>query len=358
MFETKIAAGALTIAGVDGFPPELDMLAAHHRPGYRFLRAAWYRAAAQDSGQTLLIRRGDGAAIAAIPTVPFGPAIAQARKVPGAYWPFRAALIAPDCDPLELAQALACDGAHALGRIWRLGPVAMDDTATTTLIVAAGLGGWRVLARLAGTAWLIDLAAARTAGWPRPSTAKRLRRIENRLAKLGPVEWQHLRGGGWNDRVLEELGAIEAASWVATETDGSGAKFMTPAQREQWRCALADPVLAQMLCATILRVDGRAVAFSFDLDDGPVRYGIAGSYVSDLARHDIGKLANYRAVTDALEAGQDLVDLGSGDSGYKREMGAAAGYRLEDLLFVRSRIAARVLARLWGPDITPATYHG
>ncbi|MCX9148852.1 GNAT family N-acetyltransferase, partial [Erythrobacter sp. WG] len=196
----------------------------------------------------------------------------------------------------------------------------------------------------------------RAAGWPRASTAKRIRRMERRLESLGTATWQHVRGSDWNEAILAELGAVEAASWIATDTDGSGAKFLTPAQRAQWQAALADPVLADMLCTTILRLDGRAVAFTFDCDDGPVQYGIAGSYVADLARYEIGKLANYRTLADCIADRQDVLDMGAGDSGYKREMGAVAGYRLVDLLFVRHPAAARLLERAWGPP-APAPAH-
>jgi CelD/BcsL family acetyltransferase involved in cellulose biosynthesis len=203
---------------------------------------------------------------------------------------------------------------------------------------------------------VIDLDAARAAGWPRPSTAKRLARAERRLAQLGPVAWRQVRGRAWNDGVLDDLAAVEAASWIAATTDGSGAKFMAPHQRALWRTALADPVLADMLCATILTVGSRAVAFSFDLVDGPVQYGIAGSYVSDLGKHDIGKLANARAVSDAIADGRRVMDLGVGDTGYKQAMGAVAGYDMVDLLFVRSRTAALMLTRAWGAQV-PAFTH-
>ena len=355
MYEGRIATGDLTVTAIHGFPSEIDALAARNLSGHAFLRAAWFQAGAQqNAGRTLLIQRGNGvsrAVIAAIPTTAFGPAMMRARKVSGSYWPFRSALIAPDCNAHELAQGLKHTAARSLGPVWRLGPVPVEDPATTLLINAARLAGWTVLGREAGTSWLIDLDAARAEGWPRPSTAKRLDRAERRLAKLGQVQWRHVRGASWNDRVLEQLGAVEADSWIADETDGSGAKFMTPEQRGQWRRALADPVLAEMLCATILTIDDRPVAFSFDLDDGPVQYGIAGSYVSRLARHDIGKLANYRAMTDAIADGQKMMDMGAGDSGYKRAMGAYPGYRMSDLLFVRSRTAARLLSGIWGRKI-------
>lgn len=353
MYETKIAADPVTVAASAGFAPEIDALAACNLARHGFLRAAWYGADSRGDARTLLVRRrGTGTLLAALPLVPFGPAMAGARKVPGPYWPLRAALLAPDCDRIELADALGHPAADSLGSIWRLGPARIDDPALERLVAAAWLAGWNVLSRPAGTSWIIDCEAARASGWPRQSTAKRMARIERRLAGRGAVSWQYVRGSDWHDGVLAELGEVEAASWIASKTDGGGAKFMTPRQRAMWRDAASDRVLADMLCATILRVDGRAVAFSFDLDDGPVRYGIAGTYRTDFGRHEVGKLANYRSVADAICAGQRVVDLGVGDSGYKREMGAVPGYDLADLLFVRSRTAARLLERVWGPAMT------
>ncbi|AUX68774.1 hypothetical protein CHX26_03940 [Porphyrobacter sp. HT-58-2] len=354
MFESRIAADHLTVTTVEGFPPEIDVLSAHNLSGHGFLRAAWFGAGITGTGRTLLIRRGGAdtdAVLAAIPTVNFGPAIARARKVPGSYWPLRGALIASDCSVFELAHALDHRAARALGPVWRVGPARCDDPGIAVLIDAAQLAGWTVLSRPAGTSWVIDLDQARRDGWPRASTAKRLAKAERRLASLGTVAWRHVRGDGWNDDVLAELAAVEAASWIARTTDGSGAKFMSPAKRAQWRGALADPVLAQNLCATLLTIDGRTVAFSFDLDDGPVQYGIAGTYVSELGKYEIGKLANYRAVTDSIADGQSLMDLGAGDSGYKTQMGAVKGYDMADLLFVHSRTAAQVLARVWGKAV-------
>lgn len=349
MYETRIAADHLTVAARPGIAPELDVLAARNLAGHGFLRAAWFAADADADARTLVLTGTGGAPLAAIPTVAFGPALLGARKVPGAYWPLRAPLVAPACTAFDLAAALGHPAARsALGAVSRIGPVPTRDPGVTLLAEAAQLAGWSVLARPAGTSWVVDLEKARRDGWPRRSTAKRLARIERRLASLGTVGWRHVRGDDWNEAVLDELAAIEAASWIATRTDGRGAKFMTPQRRAYWRAVLADRVLAGMLCATLLTVDGRAVAFSFDCDDGPVRYGIAGSYMTAFARHEVGKLANYRALADAMAEGRGTLDLGVGDSGYKAEMGAVPGDDLADLLLVRSPAAARLIARAWG----------
>jgi len=363
MYESRIAADRLTVAAIAGFPPEIDALAGRNLSGHGFLRAAWYRGSGQQQGRTLLVRRGEaanqsssgGEVIAAIPTVSFGPAAVGARKISGSYWPFRTPLIAPDCSAFELAQALEHPAARSLGPVWRMGPSRMDDPATMLMVAAARLAGWTVLTRPAGTSWMIDLAAARAENWPRASTARKLRSYWRKLEELGTPRWRHVRGDAWDASVLEGLGLIEAQSWIARSTDGSGAKFISSGQRAVWQHALTDPVIAQKLAATILMLDDRPVAFSFDLDDGPVRYGIACSYVEDLKRCNIGKLTNYRALEDAIVDGQTLMDMGVGDSGYKREMGAAEGCHMADLLFVRSRLAARLLANVWGTEITPPT---
>ena len=355
MYESRIAADQLTVAAVEGFPPEINTLAARNLSGHGFLRAAWYAAGSPHSGRTLLLRRdADSAVLAAIPTIAFGPVIGRARKVPGSYWPLRSPLFAPDCDVFELAHALDHTAARCLGPVWRVGPVRSDDPGTTLLVAAAQLANWTVLARPAGTSWVIDLNAARTAGYPRASVAKKLRAAWRKLEDHGTPRWRYVRGGDWDTGTLEDLGRIEAQSWIARTTDGSGAKFMTPAQRALWGHALGDPVLATNLAATILMLDDRPIAFSFDLDDGPVQYGIAGSYVEDLKRLNIGKLANYRAMEDAINDGQSIMDMGVGDTGYKEEMGAVEGYDMVDLLFVRSRTAAMMLAQAWGPEAPPA----
>lgn len=356
MFQARIAAGPLTVTMIAGFPPEIDALAAQAGPGYGFLRAAWYRGAGQAAGMTLVARRGEGGdVIAAIPLLPFGPALAGARKVAGLYWPFRSILLSPDCTEQELAAALSDRGAHALGPVWRLGPARVDDPAVLTLVDAAHVAGWRVLSRPVGTCWAIDLEAMRDTGLPQGSVARKLRRGWRNLEALGTPHWRVIRGAEWDDSVLTDLARIEADSWIGSTTDGSGAKFLTADQRAYWRGALTDPALAVRLSATILMLDERPIAFSFDCDDGPIRYAIAGSYAEDLKHCYIGKQVNYHAVGQCLASGLACFDLGSGDSGYKREMGAVPAYDLADLLLVRNALAAWPLARIWGSPVIEAT---
>lgn len=334
-----------------GFPEAIDTLCAEADTSRSFLRAAWYRAAAQCKGKTLIARRADGAIVAAVPMTRIGPDLVGAKAVPGSYWPFRAVLLAADAQPQELVAMLAHPLAQTeLAPIWRLGPVAADDPSTTLVSEAAAMAGWTVRRRSLGSSWIFHLAEEVASGWPKKSTRKRLAAYERKLAERGSVSWKHISGTDWSGAVLDQLAAVEAESWVGQTTDGSGAKFLQPHQRGLWRDALADPVLASALSATLLEADGRAVAFSFDLRAGDTQYAIAGAYVTDLAEYRAGKLVTYRQLDIAAQQGVRRVDLGAGDSGYKREMGGRPGSELVDLLFVRNRAASPLFGLSWGPE--------
>ncbi len=332
-----------------GYPDAIDEAAAIAAPAHRFLRRAWFAAAGDGGAVTLVGRRADGTAFAAIPTLPVGPSIAGARTVPGSYWPFRFFPLAGDAGEAELVALLSGDAARAaLGRVWRLGPVYRADPAMRLLVRAARKAGWTVLKRDLGTTFLHDIAAARAAGtWPRKSKLRRLRVAERRLAGEGEMGLRFVRGPLWTDGLLDALGDIEARGWVGRATDGSGAKFLTAQQRGYWREAVRDPVLADMLSAAVLDVAGKPIAFSFDLTVGRHQYGIASSYDDDWKAFSPGHVVTHHHLAESLDRGVELVDWGAGDGGYKREIGAEPGSQIVDCLFVRGRALAGVLRTKW-----------
>lgn len=349
-----ILSQAIRVDLESGFPEGIDRLAEQVGREQAFLRAAWYRAGADNDGKTLIARRRDGAVVAAIPLTRIGPQVVGAKGVPGSYWPFRAPLIGDGVTSEDLVALLADPVAtDALAPMWRIGPIPADTPSTRMLREAAARAGWTVLERNLGTTWRFDLAAAARdngGSWPRKSSRKRLNGYLRRLADTGTVNWRAVSGADWTPEVLDQLGRVEADSWVARKTDGSGAKFLDPHQRARWQTVLADPVLAEALSATLLLHADRPVAFSFDLRAGTTQFAIAGSYAEDMAEYRVGKIVTYRQLEGALAAGVELVDLGSGDSGYKREMGAGPGPALIDLLIVRQREAALVLKQKWGQE--------
>ncbi|HEY0623511.1 GNAT family N-acetyltransferase [Sphingomonas sp.] len=332
----------------NGVPALLDDLAARTDPHHHFLRAAWYRMAAGEGAVTLAAIRPDGTPIAALPTTPLGPALIGARSVPGSYWPYRSIPLNPEASGAELSAFFANPASiAALGPAWRIGPIYADDPATVRIKRAAAAGGWTVLTRKLGRTFLFD---TRDDSWPRRSTRRRLANYERQLAQLGEVTIREVSGAGWTRAVFDRLAAIEAASWVGTGTDGTGAKFLTDAKRAGWIEMMADPVLAQALSATILSVGGKPAAFSFDLRSGTMQYGIASSYDPRFAAFRPGKIVTAHQLEQARRAGVETIDLGAGDSGYKREMGAVAGPEILDLLIVRNRPAASLLRLRWGAE--------
>ena len=100
--------------------------------------------------------------------------------------------------------------------------------------------------------------------------------------------------------------------------------------------------------AAVLRVEGAAAAFSFDLNAGALKYAIANSYDPAFGKHSPGKLLYYRNLVRALEDGMTSVDWGAGDSGYKRVIGADKGPAIRDWLFVRPGVSAGVAKLLGG----------
>lgn len=346
---SKLARGraAIDLDLHEGYPLVIDAVAARSRAPLRFLRRAWY-AGKGEGGSTLIASRLDGTPFAAIPTAPIGPNMIGMRGVPGGYWPFRAPVIAADATRSELAALLAHFGTRQLlAPLWRIGPVYADDPTLSMLIAAARRAGWTVLRRSLGKSWMLRLPTGEGEPWPRKSVERRLRVNTRQLDAIGPVSIAGIHGDRWSEATLATLGRIEAESWVGKNTDGSGAKFLTAEQRAVWTRILADPVLADALHATILSVGDRPVAFTFDMLIDDHQYGIASSYDAAFKAQSPGKLVTYRQFEDSIARGIRTVDLGAGDSGYKRDLGAVPGSEIVDLLLVRSRSAASLLRMKW-----------
>ncbi|MCW6535726.1 GNAT family N-acetyltransferase [Sphingomonas lycopersici] len=343
---------ARTLRGeiVDGLPAAIDLVAEAAAPTHGFLRYQWYAAALRAYGgaaRTLTVSAAE-VAMLALPMIAVGPARLRLATVPGSYWPFRGFPLAVDAGAEVLEQALdtLARGVNAL----RIGPVADDDPAASALIAAARARGWGVAMRTLGQGWLLDMAALQAEGaWPRTSTLRKNRYHEKQLAEHGALDWRFLSNLDW-PAAFDALATIEQASWIMARTDGSDAKFTERGHGLFWRTAATDPVLAGMMRAALLSVDGRPAAFSFDLDAGTLKYAVANSYDPAYAKHSPGKLLYYRNLIDASSRGITIVDWGMGDSGYKQVIGATPGPMLRDWLLLRPGLPARLaplISRVW-----------
>ena len=331
---------------VRGCPAAIDAIAQKSDASLRFLRASWFDARRTD---TLLGRHGDGTPFAAMPVAPLRAPLPVGRTLASGYWPFRSPVIASGTPGSAIAALMAHPlTARALSPLWRLGPTYADDPAAGALLRGARKAGWTVLTRRLGQIYRLDLGALMADGdWPRKSTRRSLARHERRLGERGAPHCRTISGGAWHGDVFDELAGIERRSWVGRQGDISGAKFLTAAQRRPWRRAVADPELARRLSATILYAGDHPVAFSFDLQSGHIQYSIASSYDADFSACRPGKIVSYRQFREARRRDVAMVDLGLGDSGYKREMGARRGPDVHDYVVVRHRAVAALLRARW-----------
>jgi CelD/BcsL family acetyltransferase involved in cellulose biosynthesis len=335
----------LTASSGEGLSSTLDVVADRAAPTHRFLRYGWFAAAIGaygGSASTITVAR-EGVPLAALPLVPFGPRALRLAAVPGSYWPFRSFPVAADAGAEAFERLLDALGREA--NALRIGPVYDGDPALEGLRAAAAARGWVALDRFVAESFLLEMAALRAEGtWPRNSTLRKNRFHEKHLGEHGALDWSFVSGIDWTDAAFDDLAAIERKSWIADRTDGSDAKFTGEGHGAFWRAAAADPVVAAMMWAAVLRIDGEPAAFSFDMNAGTLKYAIANSYDPRVAKHSPGKLLYYRNLVRAIEDGIATVDWGAGDSGYKRVIGADSGPMIRDWLFVRPGLPA-LLAR-------------
>jgi len=337
---------------LDGLAGAIDVVAQRAAPSHAFLRYAWFAAALAAYGgaaRTIVVEEDD-APVIALPFVAVGPLAAGVATVPGCYWPFRSFPIAENAGPRSVDAVLG-----ALARsvnALRIGPVCDGDPALTPLLARARAKGWAVLDRFVADDFIFDLQQP---DWPRGSTLRKNRFHEKHLAEHGALDWRFPGGGEWS-ATFDAMADVEQKSWIAAHTDGHDAKFTDDGHGAFWRDLARDPVLAGMLSAAVLTVDGVPAAFSFDLDCGATKYAIANSYDPAFAKHSPGKLLYYRNLVRARDAGIGTIDWGAGDSGYKRTIGAVQGPALRDWLLVRPGLPAllgRMLKGRWAASGNP-----
>lgn len=340
---------ALGLECVDGLAPEIDQVAAAAAPTHRFLRHGWFAAALQAYGgeaRTLIVTR-DGERVATLPLVPLGPRQLGLVSVPGCYWPFRSFPVRVDAGIDEAAALLT--GLTRQARGLRLGPVYDGDPALELLKEGARASGWAVIDRFVADSFLLDIAAVQAEGpWPRNSTLRKNRFHEKHLGSQGDLAWNFVSGDAWTEDAFDGLAQVERKSWIAARTDGTDAKFTQGGHGAFWRAAAKDPVVAEMMWAATLHVDGAPAAFSFDLNAGALKYAIANSYDPAFAKHSPGKLLYYRSLVQAIGDGVTAVDWGAGDSGYKQVIGAHRGPAIRDWLFIRPGLPAMAGTMLKG----------
>ncbi len=320
---------------------ELDELCERMDPDRQFLRSRWFSAGPEAADRSIDLRFEDGRLAAVLPLRSRTRYAIPWCELAGGYWPLRSPLIDPEISGERLATLFADP---TFGGVLRIGPTLQDDPAASHLVDAAELAGWSVLDKHLGTIFELDLPAE---AWPSSKTLRKNRWRRRRLEESGELEIRSFSGRDWTAEDRNAMAAVEAASWLGKLDDGGDTKFADPDQRRFWEDLCDDPVLASMLNGSLMTIGGEPAAFVFGLDCGTTRYCIANNFDARFAKFGPGRVLLYADFEHARDRGITRVSWGSGDMGYKTEMGAVEGPELRDLLFVRNRVLALTLKPVW-----------
>jgi CelD/BcsL family acetyltransferase involved in cellulose biosynthesis len=240
-------------------------------------------------------------------------------EIVGSSWRAPANAHTPSFDLLALdgdaAQMLA-DGLFARRPPeLRVGPLRSE--AVAGLERAAGTAGYRTVTRPAGRAPYIRLEPDLSALERSFSHNLRhdVRRRMRRLCEAGAVSVEISSGGPSLDALLAEGFDVEARSWkgaARTAIASSPATVAFYRSVAQWAASVG------WLRLAFLRLDGRAIAFQFDLEHGGAYYSLKIGYDPSFERFAPGKLLAYAMLLRAAARGASVYELLGTDEAWKQ----------------------------------------
>ena len=167
----------------------------------------------------------------------------------------------------------------------------------------------------------------------RPSKVRReIARRRKRLEDLGPVDVSFVDGSEGLDALLAEGFAVEGSGW---KTERGTAIAEDPAAARFYRDVAAWASAAGWLQLGFVRVDGRAVAFSYSLVVGDTCHVVKVGFDPELSKYAVGKLLTREAIQRAYEQGLAVYDF----------LGAEDRYKLEWTEDVRERLRVQAFGR-------------
>jgi CelD/BcsL family acetyltransferase involved in cellulose biosynthesis len=216
----------------------------------------------------------------------------------------------------DARQALACAVFATGAREIAVTPLDAEGPALRALGDAARACGYHVAVRACGRAPYLRLAAdldeheRSLSGNLRHDVQRRLRR----LCEAGAVSVQVADGRERLDELLEEGFRVERLSWKGTQ----GTAIASAARTRHFYTALARWAASlDWLRLAFLRLDGRAIAFQFDLDVGAAYYSLKIGYDPQYERFAPGKLLAYTMVARAVVRGLPVYELLGTDEPWK-----------------------------------------
>jgi CelD/BcsL family acetyltransferase involved in cellulose biosynthesis len=288
---------------LDFVAAEWDELAA--RTGASpFVRPGWIRAWWGSFGRgelRVLAARRDGALVGVLPlSLRHGVLYSPTNEHTPAF-----DLVAVD-DAAVRAVADALFGAHI--RTVRLGRLAGDGAGRSGLETSSAQAGYRMAVTPVARAPYITCAL--TLEDHEHELSRNLRHdVQRRLRRLceqGAVTIEVTDGGTNLAGLLDEGFRVEALSWKAAE----GTAIASDARTRAFYDAVARWAAASgWLRLAFLRLDGRAIAFQFDLEVDTTYYSLKIGYDPAFDRYSPGKLLAYAMVARAVSTGLATYEL-------------------------------------------------
>jgi CelD/BcsL family acetyltransferase involved in cellulose biosynthesis len=195
-------------------------------------------------------------------------------------------------------------------------PVDADGQALRALAAAATAHGYRTLVQPTGRAPYLRLAEDIRGHESALSRNLRhdVRRRFRRLCETGSVSVEVSDGRARLEDLLREGFDVEAKSWKGRRGTAIAARDDTTRFYRglaQWAAE------AGWLRLAFLRLDGRAIAFQFDLEPGLHYYSLKIGYDSAFERFSPGKLLLYTMVARAVARGLPAFELLGSDEPWK-----------------------------------------
>lgn len=268
----------------------------------------------------------------------------EVLSMAGYYYPFRTFLCHPD------VREIAVDGfangvqSKTKVKVVHAGPLQVADQIGQSLRMSFQRNKWRTCKVSAGAQQVVHLPS--TLEEYRASISRNLRKNHDRrkrsLESMGKFDISYYNNCSTETwaRVIDSCAEVEGQSWLAADDNG---KTRVYGRESFWKSYVADAEGSRRLSVWVVSLDSKPIAYSLALDSGSCRYSISGQYDEHYKKFGVGIIADMSMFEQSLESGITLVNMGDGDSEYKRRWGATPDDELQSLYFFRPGVTGWLL---------------
>lgn len=276
------------------------------RPGWA---AAWWDAFGRGSLEVHLVRESGLRAVMPARRI-------SGRRLSATNWHSpKSGILAADAQALaELVARLVADRPHQL----KIQFLDADAWQTETLVQRLGEEGYLVRMRPHGEASFLDIDGDFEAYEARMGKKSRagMSRRQRQLAAEGAVTLDIADGSERLEELLEEGFAVEGSGWKAR---AGSAITSTPETERFYRSVARWAADRGFLFLAFLRLNGRGIAFEYNLVADGVLYGVKNGYDEEYGRFSPGRQLQAAVVRHAFETGLRRFEF----------LGVAEGYKLQ-----------------------------